>query len=113
MVRTRQMTRAAAMSKTGLTDMPLEIFDRICWYTGYKEVSNMRLVMNTDRYFDCLTNVTHSVFLGVYANECSVSDRFEQNILENTNSFQETACTFKKHRVTTVSFRVEKFSSIF
>lgn len=27
-----------------LTDMPLEIFERIFQYTGYKEVSNMRLV---------------------------------------------------------------------
>lgn len=27
-----------------LTDMPLEIFERIFQYSGYKEVSNMRLV---------------------------------------------------------------------
>lgn len=27
-----------------LTDMPLEIFEKIFKYTGYKEVSNMRLV---------------------------------------------------------------------
>lgn len=30
--------------KIQLTDMPLEIFERIFQYTGYKEVSNMRLV---------------------------------------------------------------------
>lgn len=28
------------------TDMPVEIFDKIFSYTGYKEVSNMRLVKN-------------------------------------------------------------------
>lgn len=30
--------------KIQLTDMPVEIFERIFEYTGYKEVSNMRLV---------------------------------------------------------------------
>lgn len=30
-----------------LTDMPVEIFERIFQYTGYKEVSNMRLVKET------------------------------------------------------------------
>lgn len=29
---------------TPLTDLPLEIFERIFQYTGYKEVSNMRMV---------------------------------------------------------------------
>lgn len=30
-----------------LTDMPLEIFEQIFQYSGYKEVSNMRLVRNS------------------------------------------------------------------
>lgn len=35
---------APATMQIQLTDMPLEIFERIFQYTGYKEVSNMRLV---------------------------------------------------------------------
>lgn len=37
-------TTAATTMQIQLTDMPLEIFERIFQYTGYKEVSNMRLV---------------------------------------------------------------------
>lgn len=34
-----------------LTDMPVEIFERIFQYTGYKEVSNMRLVNDTKHIY--------------------------------------------------------------
>lgn len=37
-------TVQATNKKKMLTDMPLEIFEKIFSYTGYKEVSNMRLV---------------------------------------------------------------------
>lgn len=33
-----------AVNQKQFTDMPVEIFDKIFSYTGYKEVSNMRMV---------------------------------------------------------------------
>lgn len=38
------MARAAAGPQPGLEDMPFEILEMIFWQTGYKAVSNMRLV---------------------------------------------------------------------
>lgn len=43
-------TNAAIRGRIQLTDMPVEIFDKIFSYTGYKEVSNMRLVRK-EKYF--------------------------------------------------------------
>lgn len=46
-----------------LTDMPVEIFERIFQYTGYKEVSNMRLVIkkNTKTKYIC-DNFIHTLY---------------------------------------------------
>lgn len=35
-----------------LTDMPVEIFEKIFFYTGYKEVSNMRLVKKNNNNYN-------------------------------------------------------------
>lgn len=50
MVLTRQMARVAAGPKPQLTDIPFEIFEKIFWYTGYKEASNMRLVSASEQF---------------------------------------------------------------
>lgn len=41
---TATMSIATTANQKLLTDMPVEIFEKIFSYTGYKEVSNMRLV---------------------------------------------------------------------
>lgn len=46
-----------------LTDMPGEIFERIFQYTGYKEVSNMRLVNETFHHTNKIQIQIFFVFL--------------------------------------------------
>lgn len=64
-----------------LIDMPVEIFERIFQYTGYKEVSSMRLVKKIQKsqsftifqfccdyfmHWNCFSSISHNLYFAIF-----------------------------------------------
>lgn len=64
-----------------LTDMPVEIFEKIFFYTGYKEVSNMRLVkkITTTTTIKPLNQNSRKISITIIFSDCAVVVQFSFN----------------------------------
>lgn len=96
-------TAAIDTSPLSLLDMPYEILDKIFSYAGFKQVAQMRLVSWTPhtQAFDstnCPINLKFEILIcfdcatcvGIIADESSVHHHIEFDLLQITNTHDET-----------------------
>lgn len=104
-------TRKAGLS---LLDMPFEIVEKIVSYTGYKEVSNMRLVWDP---LWCQSELEINLrFLfyischqsGITTNESDLHHYIEFNICQIASTVNEASCKYKESHAQTVSWLCNK-----